>query len=280
WRIDDVMVSYAAQGGSVGPHYDNYDVFLIQGLGTRLWHVGGLCSGASATLDNEQLRLLADFTAVQTWLLQPGDMLYLPPLYGHWGIADSSDCMTYSIGFRAPSYSEILSDYCDDRIAHLQQELRYTDIGLPAQSNPGEIGPDAIATIRDILQQQLTDSRHITDWFGRFMTRPKYHIDATDSEDSANSAKLLSLMQEYGIIFRDPASRFAFFRDGQDSVLFVNGESYSCHAAKSTLAQLLAAQDAYQTEQLTEFLNDLECAKLLLQLLNQGSLYFDDEGYH
>ena len=101
WRIDDVMVSYASDGGGVGPHFDQYDVFLVQGLGTRRWQVGALCDDSTELLPHDDLRLLANFEATDEWLLEPGDMLYVPPRFAHNGVAVGDDCMTYSVGFRA-----------------------------------------------------------------------------------------------------------------------------------------------------------------------------------
>ncbi len=145
WRIDDVMVSYASDGGGVGPHFDHYDVFLIQGLGRRRWQVGAICDAATELLPHDHLRLVASFEPSQEWLLEPGDILYVPPRLAHNGVAVGDDCMTYSIGFRAPSRAELIAGWCDDLIAGLEDDDRYTDPGLAAQTNPGEISAEAIA---------------------------------------------------------------------------------------------------------------------------------------
>lgn len=105
WRIDDVMVSYATDGGGVGPHFDQYDVFLIQGAGQRRWRVGGSCDQATALLPHDDLGLMEEFEATDEWTLNPGDILYVPPRIAHEGTAIGDDCMTYSIGFRAPAAS-------------------------------------------------------------------------------------------------------------------------------------------------------------------------------
>ena len=103
WRLDDVMVSFAAPGGSVGPHLDQYDVFLLQGQGRRNWQVGERITQAPSLLPHPELQLLSDFNCSDNYMLEPGDMLYLPPGFPHWGIA-VDPCTTYSIGFRAPSH--------------------------------------------------------------------------------------------------------------------------------------------------------------------------------
>ena len=124
WRIDDVMVSLASDGGGVGPHFDHYDVFLIQGLGRRRWQVGQLCDDATPLLPHDDLRLLADFRATEEWLLEPGDILYVPPRIAHNGVAVGTDCMTYSVGFRAPSRTELIGGWCDEVVAGLEDDDR------------------------------------------------------------------------------------------------------------------------------------------------------------
>ena len=112
WRIDDVMISYAAPGGGVGPHFDNYDVFLLQAHGQRRWRIGQMCDSESPMLAHGDLRILADFQGTEEWVLEPGDMLYLPPRLAHFGTAEDA-CMTYSVGFRAPSAAEVLTHFTD-----------------------------------------------------------------------------------------------------------------------------------------------------------------------
>lgn len=108
WRIDDVMISYAADKGGVGPHYDTYDVFLLQGLGRRRWEIGDMCDDATPRLEHPSLRILREFTARDGWDCEPGDLLYLPPRLAHLGVALGNDCMTYSVGFRAPGVADMI----------------------------------------------------------------------------------------------------------------------------------------------------------------------------
>ncbi len=282
WRIDDVMVSYATRGGSVGPHYDNYDVFLVQGAGKRRWKVGGQYSANSALQDNSELRLLADFTAEQEWVLETGDMLYIPPCVGHWGTAVDNDCMTYSIGFRAPSHSEILSDFCDDTLANLSNELRYNDSGLQQQDHGGEIAPAAIEKVQQILHDYISDKQRVADWFGRYVTQPKYPSETFENTDhQIRPDDLIQLLEDQAVIRRDPTVRIAFANSGscKESVsLFVNGACIegvgdSC----IELCKILADNTRISSEQIRPWLEDTECVQLLLNLVNQGSLYFDDE---
>ena len=164
WRIDDVMVSFASDGGGVGAHFDQYDVFLIQGLGQRRWRVGGPCDAQTALQPHDDLRLLAGFDAADEWLLDPGDMLYVPPRIAHEGVAVGDDCMTYSIGFRAPSRSELIAHWCDHVLAALEEDDRYADPDLRLQDDPSDIPPEAI----DRLHAMVTDKLGDRDAFGRW----------------------------------------------------------------------------------------------------------------
>ena len=222
WRLDDVMASYATVGGSVGPHYDNYDVFLLQGAGRRHWRVGAPFGPKDKLLKHDQLRLIKDFNSQQEWTLEPGDMLYLPPLFSHWGVALSDDCMTYSVGFRAPSEGEILSDFCDHQLQQLSEQRRYSDPKLTLQSNPGEISAAAITTVQQIIAAQLTDSAAISDWFGCYMTEVKYPLGEQHVELDELWQQQLNAAES---VYRDPASRFSFSGSEQRVTAFVNGET-------------------------------------------------------
>jgi 50S ribosomal protein L16 3-hydroxylase len=142
-RLDDVMASYATDGGGVGPHVDSYDVFLLQAWGRRRWQVAP--PGDATLRPDLPVRLLADFTPTEEWLLEPGDMLYLPPGWKHDGVA-VGECMTFSIGFRAPSRLEFLSALLSDAAdAPGGADPRFGDRGRPAATHPGKV-PDDLAT--------------------------------------------------------------------------------------------------------------------------------------
>ena len=188
WRIDDVMVSYAVDGGGVGAHFDQYDVFLIQGLGIRRWRVGQACDASTALLPHDDLRLLADFTPTAEYWLEPGDMLYLPPGIAHDGVAVGDDCMTYSIGFRAPACSELISDWADHVASQLPQDDRYTDPGLRLQDNPGEIAPDAIAALHESGYRKIAGTRR----FCPLVRRVRHHAEIRRNRLAAGCAARIS----------------------------------------------------------------------------------------
>ncbi|MDP9057789.1 MAG: cupin domain-containing protein [Pseudomonadota bacterium] len=273
WRIDDVMVSYAVDGGGVGAHFDQYDVFLIQGLGIRRWRVGQACDASTALLPHDDLRLLADFTPTAEYWLEPGDMLYLPPGTAHDGVAVGDDCMTYSIGFRAPACSELISDWADHVASQLPQDDRYTDPGLRLQDNPGEIAPDAIAALHGLVTAKLQDRAGFARWFGEFTTTPKYAEIDWRPDVPLESADLRQRLAS-AALHRNPASRFSFIRHGSDAVwLFVDGECFDCRDASAVFATRICANTALVVD--APVLSSDAALAVITQLYNQGSVSFD-----
>lgn len=172
-RLDDLMVSYAPKEGGVGPHFDSYDVFLLQGLGHRRWQIAE--QKDQTLIEGAPLKILQNFTPEQEWVLEPGDMLYLPPHWAHNGIAED-DCMTYSIGFRAPSHQELGEQF----LIHLQDNLCldgfYTDPALKPQHHPSEISADMLQQVAHAIEQIKWGSEDIANFLGCYLSEPKPHI--------------------------------------------------------------------------------------------------------
>jgi 50S ribosomal protein L16 3-hydroxylase len=274
WRIDDVMVSYAADGGGTGPHFDQYDVFLIQGLGKRRWQVGALCDQATALLPHDDLRLLAQFEAAEEWILEPGDILYVPPRVAHNGVAMGDDCMTYSIGFRAPSRSELIAHWCDDLLGRLQDDDRYGDPGLQAQANPGEISAGAIAGLHAMITGEMLDRDAFARWFGQYNSTRKYPDMDWQAEDPIAIEELRELTANDLPLCRNPASRFSFIRQHANALLlFVDGQCFECAAETIAFAEQLCAQDRIRID--PDLITSDAAMTLIAALFNQGSVAFD-----
>ena len=274
WRIDDVMVSYASDGGGVGPHFDHYDVFLIQGLGQRRWQIGRACDDQTALRSHEDLLLLADFEAVDEWILDPGDMLYIPPGIAHNGVAIGADCMTYSIGFRSPSRKELIGNWCDDLLPDMTDDDRYCDPDLSVQENPGEISATAIDRLHAMLTEKLADRAAFARWFGEYSSTPRYPETDWRPEESIEKEHLRGLLTADHPLLRNPASRFSFVREEQDKLLlFVDGECYPCANEAALLAAMLCAQDQFVIN--SEWQTSDAVVELLAGLYNRGSLSFD-----
>jgi 50S ribosomal protein L16 3-hydroxylase len=276
WRIDDVMVSYASDGGGVGPHFDQYDVFLIQGLGRRRWQIGAVCDESTALLPHDDLRLLANFEATDEWVLEPGDILYVPPRVAHNGVAVGDDCMTYSIGFRAPSRAELIGHYVDDLLDDLVDDDRYGDPALKVQANPGEIAPAAIAGLHQMITQKLGDPQAFARWFGQYSSTPKYPDIDWAPEAPVEIGALRERLTNGAPLCRNPASRFSFVRAEAGAILlFVDGECFECRDETVAFAELLCARDHITVD--PELAQSNAAMELVAQLFNQGSVAFEAE---
>jgi len=274
WRIDDVMVSFAVPGGGVGPHFDNYDVFLLQGYGKRRWQVGQVCDSDSPMLQHADLKILAEFVKTEEWVLEPGDMLYLPPLLAHCGTAED-DCMTYSVGFRAPSAAEVLTHFTDFLGQFLPDEERYSDADAQPTSDPTQIQRDALDRLKALLTEHMSDERLLMTWFGQFMTEPKYPELIAGIE--IDEEGFLAGLENGAILIRNPSARMAWSEVGDDLVLFASGQSRLLSANLRELLKLVCAADALHIENLGAWLADDEGRNLLVELVKQGSLEFADE---
>ena len=273
WRIDDVMVSIASDGGGVGPHFDQYDVFLIQGLGRRRWQVGARCDDATALLPHDDLRLLADFKATEEWVLEPGDMLYVPPGFAHNGVALGDDCMTYSIGFRAPSRSELIAGWCDEVLAGLDDDDRYADPDLSAQANAGEVSAAALARLHAMVIEKLGDRAAFTRWFGADSSARKYPEIDWSPDEPLGLDELRAALINGDVMQRNPASRFSFVRGAAGTVLlFVDGECHECTDEIGVFAELICASDRVEVG--VDLASSEAVMTMITTLFNQGCLAF------
>jgi len=172
-RLDDVMVSYAVPGGGVGPHFDSYDVFLLQGAGRRRWRLGR--QRDLALRPDMPLKILARFRPNSEFTLSPGDILYLPPEFAHDGIA-VDECSTYSIGFRAPSSEELGTAFLDWMRDRLSLEGRYADPGLAATAEPARIGRSMHAQCAAMIRSIQWKAELVERFVGCYLTEPKPHV--------------------------------------------------------------------------------------------------------
>ena len=222
-RLDDLMVSYAPDGGGVGPHFDSYDVFLLQGQGQRRWRIS---QQQDLTLEEgAPLRILKHFDTEQEYLLAAGDMLYLPPQVAHWGIA-VGECMTYSIGFRAPSGQELAGQFLDYLHGKLALSGMYADPDLQATLHPAEVDTAMIRRVADMLASIDWQEADVADFLGRYLSEPKPHL-VFDMPRAMSLATFQRRLQTTGIRL-DPKSRLLF----RGRRFFMNGEAVDASAAE------------------------------------------------
>jgi len=222
WRIDDLMISYAAVNGNVGPHTDAYDVFLIQTMGSRRWQIARHFN--PELVADCDLQILAQFEAEQEWIVEPGDVLYLPPGIAHYGVA-LEPCMTCSVGFRAPANYELLSGYTDWLLDQQDSIDRYNDAGRAAVINPSRIPDKDLADLRNRLQTGLHDNtRSIEIWLGCGLTSPKEILAIQSPGEMTDIDNFVTAWQQYQQLVRNPACRFLYANIGDSWHLFVHGE--------------------------------------------------------
>ncbi|MET1161312.1 MAG: cupin domain-containing protein [Pseudoxanthomonas sp.] len=241
WRIDDVMVSFAATGGSVGAHVDQYDVFLLQPQGQRRWQIDAGTDPSTDFRDDVELKLLRKFTPTHDWVLEPGDMLYLPPGVPHHGVA-VNPCLTFSVGMRAPSSAELVSDYLDNLIADADESMRYHDPDLTPAKDPNEIDAAAMVRAVEALNTlRLNDPDKLGDWFGRFITTYRAGGEVVSGGYARSRIEIEWDLQQGAVLQRHPFSRLAWRRSGRMATLFCSGLEFRLPVKD---AQQLAAAEA------------------------------------
>ncbi len=278
WRLDDVMVSFAPDQGTVGPHADNYDVFLIQGPGQRRWQLSYQEAGPEQLIPGLPLRILKDFRPEEEYLLEEGDMLYLPPGVVHHGVA-VGDCITISVGFRAPAKVELLSGYVADALSQMDTEAFYEDPDLVLQTNPGEITEHALKKVRAIIRALPNDDESIDRWFASFTTdvRPGHYLP--EPEETLSTKQLLNELQRQGELWRSEYARYSYINRGAgETQLYVAGEEITLGAHLDFAAPLLCGQRVYTLDQLSAHIENKDFADLLRELYNLGAVYFPCEG--
>lgn len=230
-RLDDLMISYAADGGGVGPHFDSYDVFLLQAHGQRRWRIGA--QKDLTLLDNLPLKILRDFKPSQEYVLEPGDMLYLPPHYAHDGDA-LGECMTYSIGFRAPAYQELSEAFLQFMSDTIDLPGRYADPDLEATTKPAEIGKNMLGRIANELNRVQFTADDIAIFVGEYLSEPKPSVIFASPQRPHTPERFKQLAAKHGVKLQRKSLMLY-----QGSHVFINGESFAAKRAdKNSLVRL------------------------------------------
>lgn len=269
WRLDDLMVSVSAPGGSVGPHVDQYDVFLLQASGQRRWQVASRFN--VALLADCELKVLQDFTAEEEWVLQPGDMLYLPPGIAHYGLALDLG-MTWSIGLRAPSQADLFQALGDWLAEYHGEGQRFADPGLKLPGNAGEISADALQQFTLLLDVSSVDSGapDLAGFFAAFISRYRLAHQPAPPDPLLDLANVEQALSSGARLQRNPWTRLNWIAGHYAARLFAAGEEFSC---SQPLAVALCGPGISGINLAGLGRDEQNC---VLQLLNQGHLYLQD----
>lgn len=268
WRRDDIMVSYAPQGGSVGKHFDFYDVFLVQGYGQRRWQLGQMCNAETELVPGQPLKLLPEMDVNFDEVLAPGDLLYVPPGLSHYGVAED-DCLTFSFGFRMPNVSDMM-DRVGDKFAE-NEVLRnpLTDIIRDQISAAGEVTTNELEYLKSKIMEQLHNSNVLEDAIMSLMSEPKYPENIPEAEEIGTGDLEEALDQGYSIML-EPASRLLYTEEDDEILFWGNGEGLCVSEAFAEKLKLIANGESvmlnldFADEDMLEDLADLLNESILM----------------
>ena len=276
WRVDDLMVSYAPKGGSVGKHTDEYDVFLLQTHGQRRWQIEETRS-TSAHINNLEIKVLEHFAPTQDWVLNPGDMLYLPPGIAHYGVAEN-DCMTWSFGFRAPSWQFLLQDFSDSIAEKMTEEQRYSDPRQNLQANPAEISADSLKTIRQKLNSLLQmDNNRFADWLGSAVSQQACEFPIREQE-TLDVDSLSEQLHAGRVLMLNPYVRLCFVRaeltKGSGYQVYINGD---CAELYSPFVEIFSEQRRIALDGQVNLTTETSLLQWLCDNFAKGYWLWEDE---
>lgn len=278
WRVDDIMVSYATQGGNVGPHFDHYDVFLLQAQGKRNWQLTSQNCDMSNYIQGVDLRLMQTFNVEDDYVCETGDILYLPPKWGHHGISLSDDCMTFSIGYRSYQGLELWDSFGD----YLAENESFKDLYLDPNwqdCQSGEISDPAWQQAKKLLKSVLEKDEFIKPWFGKFATQLDKNANDLLPEPLAKDEKiyideLIQIALNSEGIIRDEVCRFAYAETTDKILLYINGQIMNTFSAEEAFIKLLCNQRVIDIKNLTEILKTSKNHALFEALCNQQAIRF------
>lgn len=231
-RLDDLMISYATDGGGVGPHFDSYDVFLLQAQGRRRWRISA--QKDLSLVENMPLKILKNFQPDEEFVLEPGDMLYLPPHYAHDGVAEG-ECITCSIGFRAPSYQELGEAFLQFMAESIDLPGRYADPDLAATSHPAELSRSMVSRIAaELAKVRFTDDDMLI-FLGEYLSEPKVSVFFDRPGRSLTLPRFLDAAGKRGLVL---SRKTKMLHRGKH--VFINGESFAASSEDRASLTLLA----------------------------------------
>ncbi|ENU92470.1 hypothetical protein F971_02361 [Acinetobacter vivianii] len=265
WRRDDIMVSYAPKGGSVGKHFDFYDVFLVQGHGHRRWQLGQMCDESTQFIPDQPLKLLAEMDVHFDEVLAPGDLLYVPPGLSHYGVAED-DCLTFSFGFRMPNLSEMIDQVSDKFAENTSLKNPLADIARQQTAHLGEINSTEFAYLKTQLLDYLTQAPEFDAAIMAYMSEASYpnNIPEPEEVDANDVAEVIGA--DYQIIL-EPASRLLYRKQGDSFEFWVNGDTVCISAAFMPYLKQIADGESLL---LDERFNEAEILEDIALLLNNA----------
>ena len=270
WRIDDLMISYSTPKGGVGPHLDQYDVFIIQGEGKRHWRVGLPDPTLKQFTQNKKLLQVEQFEAVIDCILEPGDILYIPPGCPHEGYA-IENALNYSVGFRAPNQQDLFSSFADHIIDTDSGQKRYSDHTLTLRDAKGELLDSEANKVKTLMQALLNNDELFKQWLGNTLSQPKHEMDLAPLEAPLTCEQMSELIASNNDEFERLGGTRAIFQQCEDTLLLsINGENYLLPLSDLKAVRLLTDNSYFNTEDLGQAQPSLVFIQTFTTLVNEG----------
>ncbi|GAB3519734.1 ribosomal protein uL16 3-hydroxylase [Photobacterium alginatilyticum] len=271
WLFDDLMISYSTPGGGVGPHIDQYDVFIIQGSGKRHWRVGPKKDDYEEEFGHPALRQIKGFEPIIDEILEPGDILYIPPGYPHDGYAIDTS-MSYSVGFRSPKKQELLSSLADFVIANEMGDVHYHNPDLPTRTNSGAILNEEYQDLEAMMRSLLAHPHLMKQWMGEHLSNSRHELDIISAEPPWQNSETYQFL-ENGETMKRLGGLRAFYYPEQPYILYINGERFELPEECSFAATYLCDNEQVTSASLGKQLDHPAFIALLTQLVNLGYWY-------
>lgn len=274
WRIDDLMISYSTPKGGVGPHLDQYDVFIIQGEGKRHWRVGLPDPTLKQFAQNKKLLQVEQFEAVIDCILEPGDILYIPPGCPHEGYA-IENALNYSVGFRAPNQQDLFSSFADHVIDTDSGQKRYTDHTLALRDSKGELLQSETDKVKTLMQALLNNDELFKHWLGNTLSQAKHEMDLAPLEEPITCEQMSDFIANNAEEFERLGGVRAIYQQLEDALLLsINGENYPLPLCDLNAVKLLTDHDYVNTDDLNAAQPSLVFIQTFTTLVNEG-LWFN-----
>ena len=266
WRIDDLMISFSVPGGGVGPHVDQYDVFIIQGTGRRRWRVGEKTALKQHCPHPDLLQVQA-FEAIIDEEMEPGDILYIPPGFPHEGYA-LENSLNYSVGFRSPNSRELISGFADYILQRDLGNQHYSDPDVPSRDHPADLLPQEVDRLRDMMLGLIQQPEHFQQWLGEFISQSRHELDIAPPEPPYQPDEIYDALQQGDMLQRLGGLRV--IRIGDD--FSVNGEKVDSPHQQALDA--MAGSIMLESQHFGEALDDPSFLAMLAALVNSGYWFF------
>ncbi len=274
WLFDDLMISYSVEGGGVGPHIDQYDVFIIQGMGKRHWRVGAKDTGQYVeTCRASALKQIESFDAIIDEVIEPGDILYIPPGFPHDGYA-LEPSMSYSIGFRSPKEQELISNFADYVLAHDIGDVHLHKPDLTTQQHFGEISTNHLDVLTTMLKSSLNDKDRVNDFMGCLLSQSRHHLNIVVPEPLWETEDIAHHLLSKQYIEKVSGLR-ALYHQNDNRKLYINGEVFEVSPAQRSLISALCNMETLHIDSLQDGINTASIA-LLKELINKGYWYIGE----